>query len=165
MTQGSGVRLSEEERGNSPISDLRYVRRLCVADGAPAALRVVHSIDLIIEARAPADKALNLTSTSVSADRLKRRRQALKELALVHFPHVLGEERAKQIDKAGRDYKQFRWPKDQKTGIRPDGHDGLFHDLMVCGGLYAMTTIKSYVGYLSREEISDPSANLIPEEI
>jgi hypothetical protein len=83
----------------------------------------------------PFDHAAGLADGWRPALRQGERNAALRELATRYFPDLRGSARARAMARAGRNYEATQWLKNEAARFRPDGKDGLLHDVASHGGM------------------------------
>jgi hypothetical protein len=67
--------------------------------------------------------------------RTEERYARLRDLALLHFPDLLGRARAIAVAKACHHYETTCWPRDRQRGVRPHGLNGDLYDILMLGKL------------------------------
>jgi hypothetical protein len=112
-----------------PLVDLAEAIRLLAETGNPAGLRVAEALAAWRDAGQPIEAALGLQATWRSDYRRGRQNQALAAVA-GYFPGLFGRKLASRMTNAERRYRTA-WPRDRKTGHRPDGLNGAIYDCLV----------------------------------
>ena len=116
----------------APLDALRAARDALVEHPDPAILTVVSAIDLWLAEGGDFAGALGLGATWHSALRMRERDAALGALAQQHYPDLTGRALARALVAAGRQYKTCCW---SMNADRPDGRNGLLHDIAARGGM------------------------------
>jgi hypothetical protein len=83
----------------------------------------------------PFDRAAGLADGWQRTWHQGQRNAALRELATRYFPDLRGSARARAMARAGRNYEATQWLKNKAARFRPDGKDGLLHDVATHGGM------------------------------
>lgn len=133
-----------------PIAALRAVRTLLLThdglDAFQAAALVARAIDDWLMNGGDFAAVLGMAPGWHSALRQRERAAALRELADRYFPTLTGRALARALATAGRDYEARRWARNRAARHRPDGQDGLLHDIATHGGMPTEETLRKCIG-------------------
>jgi hypothetical protein len=118
-----------------PIAALRAARDVLLMHGTADVVPVARAIDEWLAAGGDFAVALGMASNWHSTLRMRERDRALRELAARHFSDLTGRALARALAAAGRQYEARCWSRDGAALRRPDGRDGLLHDIAAHGGM------------------------------
>jgi hypothetical protein len=136
------------------VAGVRKAVSLLAEHGDDGVVAVAGALAIWID-QAPAatitfDDALNLPPGWRSALRRQQRDQALLRLWRHHFVGLQGREAVRAVSAAARRYEGTGWPRDRRTGRRPDGLNGDLFDVLCLGSLPAEGSLRRLFQCLSR---------------
>ncbi len=120
---------------DNPIAALRHALAVLLKHGGKDAVPAARAIETWLIDGGDFAQALGMAPGWHSAMRQRERDRAIGELARHHFAHLTGRPLARAVAAAGEHYEARAWPRNKAARHRPDGRDGLLHDVAVHGGM------------------------------
>ena len=122
--------------GADPITALRRASAMLLEHGGADVWPVAQAIETWLAEGGDFAAALGLAPGWHSAMRQRERDRAIGELARQHFHTLTGRPLARALAAEGQRYEAGGgWRRNKATQDRPDGRDGLLHDIATHGGM------------------------------
>jgi hypothetical protein len=132
-----------------PIAAIRTAIRLLLdvddPNTLPAAIMVAGAMTAWLTSGGDLAEHMGLAPGWHGAMRQRERDKALQELARRYFPTLSGRPLARALAAAARGYEARQWPGDRAARRRPDGRDGLLHDVAAHGGMPGEARVRQII--------------------